>query len=177
MTEKQSLTNPNLHSANSSARIEVALALILRDPPHAPGSTPDIRLGSTPQNIPRPAEVLVTQRPVGTICAGAWEFPGGKVEPGESSDQAAAREALEEVGLIVTPRRRLPEVAHTYPHGTVRLDPWICHLDPPGQTPAARAVADWHWVTLDQIAELDFLAGNAAILAHLAEALGAGDQP
>ena len=111
--------------------------------------------------------VLVTQRPVGTICAGAWEFPGGKLEPGETPPAAAAREALEEVGLRVRPEVDLDPVVHAYAHGTVHLSPWVCRLDPPGQTPRNISVAAHKWVTLDEIAQLNFLEANAIIVEKL----------
>ncbi|MCA9292917.1 MAG: NUDIX domain-containing protein, partial [Phycisphaerales bacterium] len=119
-----------------------------------------------PHPPPPPPQVLVTQRPLGTICAGAWEFPGGKLEQGEPAAAAAAREALEEVALHVRPEAALEVVVHTYPHGTVRLTPWVCLLDPPGQSPRNVSVAAHKWVTLAEIAELDFLAGNAEILTN-----------
>jgi 8-oxo-dGTP diphosphatase len=65
---------------------------------------------------------LLAQRPEGKVYAGYWEFPGGKVEPGESPEAALRRELHEELGLDV--RESFPWITrtHTYPHGTVRLD-------------------------------------------------------
>lgn len=66
-------------------------------------------------------EFLFARRPEGKAYAGYWEFPGGKVEPGERVEQALVREIREELGLEVT--RAYPWVTHvfTYPHATVRL--------------------------------------------------------
>jgi 8-oxo-dGTP diphosphatase len=66
-------------------------------------------------------EFLFARRPEGKAYAGYWEFPGGKVEPGERFAQALAREIKEELGLDVT--QAYPWVTHvfTYPHATVRL--------------------------------------------------------
>lgn len=53
--------------------------------------------------VGRDGRVLVQQRPKGTMHAGLWEFPGGKVEPGESPERAAARELQEELGVGIDP--------------------------------------------------------------------------
>jgi len=65
--------------------------------------------------------VLLAQRPASKVYAGYWEFPGGKVEPGESVARALARELHEELGVEV--RRAYPWITrvYTYPHATVRL--------------------------------------------------------
>jgi 8-oxo-dGTP diphosphatase len=65
--------------------------------------------------------VLLAQRPEGKVYSGYWEFPGGKVEPGESVARALARELHEELGIEV--RRAYPWVTrtYTYSHATVRL--------------------------------------------------------
>lgn len=65
--------------------------------------------------------VLLAQRPEGKVYAGYWEFPGGKVEPGETVAQALAREIEEELGVQV--ERAFPWITQvfTYPHATVRL--------------------------------------------------------
>ena len=66
-------------------------------------------------------EFLFARRPEGKAYAGYWEFPGGKVEPGERVEQALVREIREELGVTVT--RAYPWVTHVfaYPHATVRL--------------------------------------------------------
>jgi 8-oxo-dGTP diphosphatase len=64
---------------------------------------------------------LLAQRPPGKVYAGYWEFPGGKVEPGEAAEQALARELHEELGIDV--ERAYPWLTreYVYPHGHVRL--------------------------------------------------------
>lgn len=66
-------------------------------------------------------QVLIGQRPVGKPYAGWWEFPGGKVESGESVEQALARELHEELGLEVLESTPWIVRGHDYPHATVRL--------------------------------------------------------
>ncbi|WP_296894447.1 Nudix family hydrolase [Thiobacillus sp.] len=66
--------------------------------------------------------VLLAQRPAGKAYAGYWEFPGGKVEPGESLDATLARELHEELGIVVTRACRWITRVFEYPHATVRLN-------------------------------------------------------
>jgi 8-oxo-dGTP diphosphatase len=69
--------------------------------------------------------VLVTQRPAGKALAGLWEFPGGKLEPGESAEQALRRELREELGIEVQASRPLLELQHEYPERHVQLSVWV----------------------------------------------------
>jgi 8-oxo-dGTP diphosphatase len=86
-----------------SAVVEVAAAVLLR----AGGS-----------------QFLLAQRPAGKVYAGYWEFPGGKVEPGESVREALVRELREELGIAVTDCAPWLTRTFTYPHATVRLNFW-----------------------------------------------------
>lgn len=65
--------------------------------------------------------VLITQRPSGTHLEGLWEFPGGKLEPGESPEEALVRECREELGVELDVVDILDVTAHTYPHRDVVL--------------------------------------------------------
>lgn len=66
-------------------------------------------------------DVLLAQRPTGKPYAGYWEFPGGKVEPGESILAALEREFVEELGIEVLSAEAWCGVEHVYPHAHVRL--------------------------------------------------------
>ena len=67
--------------------------------------------------------VLLAQRPEGKVYAGYWEFPGGKVEAGESVADALVREIDEELGVRIDRERAYPWITQvfTYPHARVRL--------------------------------------------------------
>lgn len=65
----------------------------------------------------RGQEVLIAKRPQGTSYAGYWEFPGGKVEPGEPHDLALSRELKEELGITVEEANRFYDFDYRYPKG------------------------------------------------------------
>lgn len=69
-------------------------------------------------------EFLLAQRPEGKVYAGYWEFPGGKVEPGETVREALVRELQEELGITATAATPWLTRQFTYPHATVRLNFW-----------------------------------------------------
>ncbi|KQQ47214.1 CTP pyrophosphohydrolase [Duganella sp. Leaf126] len=66
-------------------------------------------------------DVLLGQRPAGKPYEGYWEFPGGKVDPGETIVQALQREFVEELGLTIVSAEPWCCVEHVYPHAHVRL--------------------------------------------------------
>lgn len=106
---------------------------------------------------------LIGQRPEGVALAGLWEFPGGKVEAGESPGQAAARECLEETGLEVEVGSAYPEVVHQYDHARVQLAFFACQPKDPCQQPHPRFV----WTPAAELANYEFPAANSALIAFL----------
>lgn len=117
---------------------------------------------------------LLTSRPPGKVYAGYWEFPGGKLEPGESVEQALARELHEELGLTVDPAdvRRWREQLVDYPHALVRLH--FCRVTAWQGELQMREGQSASWQRLPvQVAPV--LAGTLPVLQWLAEeAAGAG---
>ena len=71
--------------------------------------------------IPREDCVLLARRSPGEKLAGSWEFPGGKVEAGETPEGSLARELLEELGIEVRIGDRVAESSYEYEHGTFRV--------------------------------------------------------
>jgi len=98
--------------------VDVAAAVLLREA----GSHP--RPLSTEWRGEASHEFLLAQRPTGKVYAGYWEFPGGKVETGESVRAALVRELQEELGIAVTACAPWLTRQFTYPHATVRLHFW-----------------------------------------------------
>jgi len=71
--------------------------------------------------VGRDGAYLLTTRPPGKVYAGYWEFPGGKLEAGETVEEALRRELQEELGVIIGPAQRWRESLVDYPHALVRL--------------------------------------------------------
>ena len=87
--------------------------------PQAGARTPvDVSVGVL---IDRDQRFLLTSRPAGKVYAGYWEFPGGKVEPGESIEQALRRELHEELGITIGHAHPWHVEEFDYPHARVRL--------------------------------------------------------
>lgn len=73
------------------------------------------------------ATLLIQQRRDGTDCAGQWEFPGGKLEGGESPEGALKRELVEELGIRITEMSFLSRLEHDYDHANVTLHTFMIH--------------------------------------------------
>ncbi len=69
--------------------------------------------------------VLISERPPGKSLAGQWEFPGGKLEPGESESAALRRELAEELGIEVLGGRAMMQLRHAYEDRVVELSLWV----------------------------------------------------
>jgi 8-oxo-dGTP diphosphatase len=69
--------------------------------------------------------VLIAERPAGRHMAGRWEFPGGKVAPGEAEAAALARELEEELGIRCVDARPVMRLTHRYPDRDVELSMWV----------------------------------------------------
>jgi 8-oxo-dGTP diphosphatase len=106
---------------------------------------------------------LIGQRPPNVPLAGYWEFPGGKVEPGETPAEAAARECLEETGLLVTVGDVYPDVVHQYDHDRLRLHFFACRLQPASGDPRP----PFRWVPRVELARYQFPPANAGLLTWL----------
>ena len=74
----------------------------------------------------REDKILICRRPANKARALLWEFPGGKVEAGETKQQALVRECREELGITVVPGSVYYEVTHTYPDITIHLTLFNC---------------------------------------------------
>jgi 8-oxo-dGTP diphosphatase len=112
---------------------------------------------------------LVGVRAAGTALAGFHEFPGGKLESGESPEEGAVRECREEAGLTVVPLSRLASVRHEYAHGVVEL--MFVRCRPKGEVPCPPA-GRFEWVERRLLLSLRFPDANRTIIAALCEAEG-----
>ena len=116
--------------------------------------------------------VLITRRTAGSHLAGLWEFPGGKVEAGEMSIVAAARELREETGIVLDPADLAPliTIEHTYADRAVRLHVFVATMS---FDERAGMPCEPCWVAIDRLQSLDMPEANGriveAIVAHLSD--------
>ena len=114
---------------------------------------------------------LVRRRAAGQPLGGLWEFPGGKVEPGETVADAALRECQEETDLAVELVGAYARQTEHYAHGAVTLHFFAAR--PIGET--NDAAGDWKWVSRESLAELEFPSGNRRLIEHLLASLPPAD--
>ena len=112
-------------------------------------------------------EILIAKRADNQHQGGLWEFPGGKIEQGESAQQALARELHEELAIEVRASEPLVRIAHDYTDKSVVLDVW-CVTAFSGE---ARGVEGQPlaWVSVDQLTDYEFPAANEPIIAAVLE--------
>lgn len=112
---------------------------------------------------------LVTSRPAGKVYAGHWEFPGGKIEAGESVAQALQRELHEELGITIGDAQPWKTTLHDYAHALVRL--YFCKVFNWHGDFEMREAQQMAWQTLPVVVA-PLLPGTLPVLAWLAEERG-----
>ncbi len=113
-------------------------------------------------------EILVCQRRPDQAMSLKWEFPGGKIEPGESSEQALARELNEELGIDAVIGRRIVQLRHKYRNGRA-IDLQFFLVDSFSGEIVNRIFHDVRWVPLTGLPAYDFLAADLGLIRDLSE--------
>jgi 8-oxo-dGTP diphosphatase len=108
---------------------------------------------------------LVTQRRPTAVLPLLWEFPGGKVEGGESDLEALKREVKHRVGVDVEPGAQISSVSHAYEHYTVELHLYDCRITQ-GE-PRAENVHQFRWVESEEFDRLPFTPADEASMTKL----------
>lgn len=112
-------------------------------------------------------QILITQRPQQKSYAGYWEFPGGKIEPGETPEHALVRELHEELGMVILPQHLKPIgfVSHSYPEFHLIMPvyaagPWSSDVHP-------RENQSFAWTHPDQWDDFKFLPADVELVQWL----------
>ena len=106
---------------------------------------------------------LVGQRAAHKSQGGLWEFMGGKIEPGETPEQALKRECLEELALEIENERIIDSVIHEYPEKTIRLT--LIECNPKSRSePEALEHQAVRWVSLEEMNKLEFAPADRELI-------------
>ena len=112
----------------------------------------------------------IQKRKAGGVWGGLWEFPGGRMEPGETPEQTAVRELLEETGFSARPDGKLAVIRHSYTVYRVTLHAYLMRLPdgaPPAPAPQLNAATAYRWATLKALEHMAFPAAQRKLIAVL----------
>jgi mutator protein MutT len=115
--------------------------------------------------IEHDGKFLITQRLKRSHLGHLWEFPGGKIEAGESLEDCAIRECREELDIEVRPLDLLQEIQHDYPEVSVHL--YFMRCEWVGGEPKAIECADWRWLRADELSGYEFPEADREIIRQL----------
>jgi mutator protein MutT len=113
----------------------------------------------------REGKLLITLRYDDAHLGGLWEFPGGKLEPGETFEQCLLRELREELAIEVEIIDLIETDTHAYPGKTVRLKFFRCRWK--ANEPRALGCADFKWVKARELKKYEFPAADAVLIERL----------
>lgn len=113
----------------------------------------------------RDGKFLICQRPKNKARALLWEFVGGKVEKGESREEALVRECREELGIVVSVEAPFAEVMHEYPDIVVHLTLFTCTIAV--GTPQKLEHNDIRWIVPEEIERYAFCPADDCILERI----------
>ena len=117
--------------------------------------------------IRRGGKFLLGRRPAGKAQAGCWEFVGGKLEPGETPEQALVRECREELAVTVVVQDEFMSLVHEYPDITIHLTVFNAYIAE--GVPQLLEHNDVRWIPPKEIKNYDFCPADNKILEKIAE--------
>lgn len=110
---------------------------------------------------------LIARRSEGRHLAGYWEFPGGKIEAGESAQSACSREVHEELGCVIAVDSYFLTCNHEYEDFNLSMDVYICHMMPGEKVTASEAHSELRWITPDEMDSVEFAPADIAFLPNI----------
>ncbi len=113
----------------------------------------------------RGKEILIDQRLETSMLSGLWEFPGGKIEPGETAAECVVREVKEEIGIDIEVVTELATIEHAYTHFTITLIAFICRYL--GGEAQALQCSEVRWISPAALSEFPFPGANQKLFPHL----------
>ncbi|MGO9018245.1 MAG: A/G-specific adenine glycosylase [Syntrophobacteraceae bacterium] len=124
--------------------------------------------------IIRDGRIFIQKRPDSGLMPYLWEFPGGKINEGESPKKAVVREIKEELGIGVRPLEKLALIRHCYTRFRVALHAYLCEVCDvlPGKEPVLRAAVECRWVPPAELALYPFPAANRRLIGILLDRFG-----
>lgn len=111
--------------------------------------------------------ILIQKRPAHGLMANLWEFPGGKLQAGESPEQALVREFREELELNIQVLDKITVIKHSYTRFRVTLHVYWCAMTPPGQEPVLHAASDFRWAAAKELDQYPFPAADCKLIQML----------
>ncbi len=108
--------------------------------------------------------MLIARRPPHKLMPDKWEFPGGKVEPGELATAAIVREIREELGCVVKITRALAPFIYDYKTVVIEMIPFVCALELGSPEPHPHEHTAIAWVRLDELASYDLAAADLPVV-------------
>ncbi|MBI2082253.1 MAG: 8-oxo-dGTP diphosphatase MutT [Deltaproteobacteria bacterium] len=110
-------------------------------------------------------QFLITKRLENSPMGHCWEFPGGKIEPGETIEECIIRECQEEIDVTVTPLKRLQDEWYDYPHGRVHLHFVLCEIT--DGTPKPIQCREIRWIKPDEFPNYEFPPADVGVIKAL----------
>jgi 8-oxo-dGTP diphosphatase len=137
------------------------------DPQNAPPAPVKVVLVAACALVDPDGRVLIAQRPPGRPMAGLWEFPGGKIEPGERPEETLIRELKEELGIVVTEPCLAPFTfaSHAYPDFHLLMPLFVCRRWT--GAPTALEGQALKWVKPNKLREFPMPRADLPLISHL----------
>jgi A/G-specific adenine glycosylase len=124
--------------------------------------------------IVREGRIFIQKRSDSGLMPNLWEFPGGKMNDGESPEEAVVREIGEELGIVVLPLEKITLIRHSYTRFRVALHAYLCEICclPARREPVLRSAVECRWVLPAELALYPFPAANRKLIGMLLDRFG-----